>query len=71
MQDSENVLATLDPLKSFGRRRLVRCGFVLWMLRSEGRLQPLANLVRLPTLKEIRCPDSPDKQCKLSGRIYF
>jgi hypothetical protein len=25
----------------------------------------------LPTLKEIRCPDSPDKQCKLSGANLF
>ena len=27
--------------------------------------------MRLPTLKEIRCPDSPDKQCRLSGTNLF
>ena len=32
---------------------------------------PLATLVRLPILKEIRCPDSPDKQCRLSGSNLF
>jgi len=25
----------------------------------------------LPTLKEVRCPDSPDKQCRLSGANLF
>jgi hypothetical protein len=27
--------------------------------------------VRIPTLKEIRCPESPDKQCRLSGSNLF
>jgi hypothetical protein len=31
----------------------------------------LATLVRLPSLKEVRCPDSPDKQCRLSGSNLF
>ena len=72
LQDSENLLATLEPLKSFGpsafgplRFRPVDAG------GTKGDWQPLANLVRLPTLKEIRCPDSPDKQCKLSGTNLF
>ena len=32
---------------------------------------PLAMLVRLSILKEIRCPDIPDKQCRLSGSNLF
>jgi hypothetical protein len=28
-------------------------------------------LVRIPSLKQIRCPESPDKQCKLSGTNLF
>ena len=32
---------------------------------------PLVNLVRIPSVKEIRCPDSPDKQCRLSGSNLF
>jgi hypothetical protein len=31
----------------------------------------LATLVRLPAVKEVRCPDSPDKQCILSGANLF
>jgi hypothetical protein len=38
---------------------------------AKGDWQPLINLVRLPVLKEIRCPDSPDKQCWLSGTNLF
>ena len=36
-----------------------------------GDWKPLADLVRIPTLKEIRCPDSPDKQCRLLGKNPF
>ncbi len=72
MQDSENVLATLDPLKSFGASAFGPLRFrPVDADGTKGDWQPLANLVRLPTLKEIRCPDSPDKQCKLSGTNLF
>ena len=72
MQDAENLLANLDPMKSFGAS-------VFGPLRfrpvatdgTKGDWEPLATLVRLPALKEIRCPDSPDKQCKLSGTNLF
>jgi hypothetical protein len=36
-----------------------------------GDWTPLANMVRVPSLKEIRCPDKPDRQCKLSGTNLF
>src|SRR6202051_855052 len=72
MQDSENVLATLDPLKTFGASAFGPLRFrPVDADGTKGDWQPLANLVRLPTLKEIRCPDSPDKQCKLSGTNLF
>jgi hypothetical protein len=38
---------------------------------EHGDWQPLAKLVRIPTLKEIRCPDSPDKPCRLMGHDLF
>ena len=38
---------------------------------AKGDWTPLANLVRVPSVKEIRCPDSPDKQCKLTGTNLF
>jgi hypothetical protein len=72
LQDSENVVATLEPLKAFGPS-----AFGALRLRAvgadgtKGDWVPLANLVRLPVLKEIRCPDSPDKQCRLSGTNLF
>jgi hypothetical protein len=28
-------------------------------------------LVRVPSLKEVRCPDSPDKACTLIGQNLF
>ena len=72
LRDSETLLAVLDPLKSFGpsafgplRFRAVETG------SGNGDWQPLATLVRIPSLKQIRCPDSPDKQCKLSGTNLF
>ena len=72
MQDAENVLATLDPLKSFGASAFGPLRFrPVDAEGAKGDWQPLANLVRLPTLKEIHCPDSPDKQCKLSGTNLF
>ena len=38
---------------------------------AKGDWQPLAVLVRVPTLKEIRCPDSLEKPCSLVGSNLF
>ena len=37
----------------------------------KGDWQPLATLVRVPVLKELRCPESPDQACQLSGTNLF
>jgi hypothetical protein len=37
----------------------------------EGDWQPLINLVRIPTLKGVRCGSAPDKLCTLSGDKLF
>ena len=72
LQNSEMVMAVLDPLKSFGAS-----AFGPLRLRpveadgGKGDWQPLATLVRIPSLKEVRCPDSPDKQCGLAGSNLF
>lgn len=72
LQDAETVMAVLEPLKSFGPSAF---GPVRFRAVSEdgrkGDWLPLATLVRLPELKEVRCPDSPDKQCRLSGSNLF
>lgn len=72
MQDSETVMATFEPLKSFGPSAFGPLRFRA--VTEDGRRGdwiPLATLVRLPSLKEVRCPDSPDKQCRLSGSNLF
>jgi len=72
MQDAETVMATLEPLKAFGASAFGQLRFRA--VSEEGRLGdwiPLAKLVRLPSLKEVRCPDSPDQQCRLSGNSLF
>jgi hypothetical protein len=72
MQDSETAMATFEPLKNFGASAF---GPLRFRAVSEDGLRgdwiPLSTLVRLPTLKEVRCPDSPDKQCRLSGSSLF
>jgi hypothetical protein len=72
MQDTQTVLATFEPLKSFGPSAFGPLRFRA--ISEDGRhgdWLSLATLVRLPVLKEIRCPDSPDKQCRLSGSNLF
>jgi len=71
-QDSHTLLAVFDPLKAFGpdafgplRIRAVDSS------GGKGDWQPLARLVRAPSLKEVRCPDSQDQPCKLYGASLF
>ena len=72
MQDAETVMATFEPSKSFGPSAFGPLRFrVVSEDGQRGDWIPLATLVRLPLLKEIRCPDSPDKQCRLSGSNLF
>ena len=65
------MMATLDPLKSFGPSAFGPLRFRAVDGNAKGDWQPLATLVRFPALKEVRCPESPDKQCILSGANLF
>ena len=72
MQDAETVMAVFEPLKGFGASAFGPLRFRA--ISEDGRRGdwiPLAKLVRLPALKEVRCPDSPDQQCRLSGSSLF
>lgn len=72
LQDTQSVLAILDPLKNFGPSAFGRLRFR--PVSDDGRKgdwQPLATLVRIPSLKEVRCPDSPDQPCQLIGSNLF
>jgi hypothetical protein len=72
LQDAQTVLAALDPAKSFGASAFGPLRFrPVDANGAKGDWQPLAHLVRLPSLKEVRCPDSPDRQCTLSGTNLF
>lgn len=72
LQDSQSVLAILNPIKNLGASAFGPLHFRA--VNEDGAKsdwQPLAVLVRIPTLKEIRCPDAPDKQCTLTGSNLF
>jgi len=72
LQDAETVMAVFEPLKGFGASAFGPLRFRA--ISEDGRRGdwiPLAKLVRLPALKEVRCPDSPDQQCRLSGSSLF
>lgn len=63
---------SFQPLKKFGASVFGALRFRPVDADGEsGDWQPLVKLVRVPTLKEIRCPDSPDKPCTLIGDSLF
>ncbi|MGA7294754.1 MAG: hypothetical protein WBW85_19630, partial [Terriglobales bacterium] len=72
LEDSQTVLGVLHPLKSFGPsvfgelrlRPIAENG-------EHGDWQILAKLVRIPSLKDVMCPDRPDKPCSLIGQDLF
>ena len=72
LRDSENVVATLEPLKAFGPSAFGPLQFrPMDPDGGKGDWQALSVLVRLPLLKEIRCSASPDKPCQLSGTNLY
>ena len=71
-QDTKTVMGALDPQKllgpaAFGQLRLRPVGAG----DTKGDWQPLITLVRVPLLKEVRCPDGPDQPCELSGSNLY
>jgi hypothetical protein len=72
LQDSKTVMAILNPLKSFGPSTFGPLHFrPVDESGASGDWQPLGNLVRIPTLKEVRCPANADQPCTLSGSNLF
>ena len=70
-QDAQTVMAVFDPLKSLGPSAFGPLHFRPVEGNAKGDWQPLATLVRFPQLKELRCPESPDKPCTLYGSNLF
>ena len=72
LQDSQTVLAVLDPLKDLGPSAFGQLKFrAVDGNGSAGDWQPLVTLVRVPTLSEVQCATTPDRQCKLVGQRLF
>ncbi|MGE5327157.1 MAG: hypothetical protein ACM3NO_08970 [Deltaproteobacteria bacterium] len=72
LQDSHALLVRLDAAKCFGPSAFGPLRFrPVDALGRQGDWQPLVDLVRLPTLAEIRCAAGPDPPCKLSGTNLF
>ncbi len=72
LQDSHTILATFDPLKTFGPST-----YGQFRLRAvapdgtQGEWIPLATIVRLPTFSELHCPAQKDQGCQLSGSALY
>ena len=72
LRDAESVFATFSPAKSFGPSAFGALRFRPVMGDgTKGDWQLLAHLVRVPVLKELRCPKKGDKPCHLSGTNLF
>ncbi|HEY7888423.1 MAG TPA: hypothetical protein VIC29_09385 [Steroidobacteraceae bacterium] len=70
--ETRNVaIATLDPAQAFGPSAFGPLQFRVVAGGVTGDWQPLATLVRLPKLRELVCPATPDLACKLSGSGLF
>ncbi len=71
LQDSKTVVALLDPMRHLGPSAFGPLKFrVVSENETVGDWQSLANLVRLPTLKEVRCT-AAEKQCSLVGEKLY
>lgn len=73
LQDSHTLLATFDPLKSFGPST-----FGAFRVRAlgadgtQGEWLPLATVVRLPAFTEFHCPPVATQQpCQLAGTALY
>ncbi len=71
LENSQVAVATLNPSKSFGGASFGPLQFRIVSKSAAGDWQPLANLVRLPILKDLKCPATRELACKLSGSNLF
>jgi hypothetical protein len=71
LENSKVAVATLDPTKALGSSAFGPLIFRTVLNGVTGDWQPLATLVRLPVLRDLRCPASAELACKLSGSNLF
>ncbi|MGH8323510.1 MAG: hypothetical protein ACRETD_06885, partial [Steroidobacteraceae bacterium] len=71
LENSKVAVATLDPAKAFGSSAFGPLQFRVIANGVAGDWLPLATLVRLPVLKDLKCPATAELACKLSGANLF
>lgn len=72
LQDTQTVVAVLDPMKNLGPSAFGPLRFRPLAADGEkGDWQPLVHLVRLPEVKEIQCPNNPDTPCTVTGSQLY
>jgi hypothetical protein len=67
LENSRVAVATFNPSKAFGASSYGPLKYRVDSKGVAGDWQPLATLVRLPTLESLECPPTPELACKLSG----
>jgi hypothetical protein len=71
LEDAQVAVATLDPAKAFGPSAFGPLQFRVLTRDATGDWQPLARLIRLPMLNDLKCPATRELACKLSGSSLF
>jgi hypothetical protein len=71
LENSQVAVASLNPAKAFGGAAFGPLQFRVNAKGVAGDWQPLANLVRLPILRDLKCPATQELACKLSGSNLF
>jgi hypothetical protein len=70
-EDAQVAVATFDPAKALGASGFGPLRFRIVEDGVAGDWSPLATLVRLPTLRGLKCPPVQDQSCELSGSGLF
>jgi hypothetical protein len=71
LENAQVAVATFNPAKAFGTSAFGALQFRVVAKGIAGDWQPLGNLVRLPVLKDLTCPATPELACKLSGTHLY
>lgn len=71
LSDARDAVATLEPAKAFGPSAFGPLQYRLVSGEAVGDWQPLATLVRLPTLSRLQCDADQGHPCLLTGAALF
>ena len=71
LENSNVAVASFSPTKAFGPSAYGPLRFRLVSNGVSGEWQNLVTLVRLPVLKDLKCPATSAVACKLSGSELF